>query len=160
MPECAALPSLGAISIPHMPDTSPRFSLLMVRTVVTIHADDSDAERLARATVKVRVGQESILSVAEGTGPVNAVTQAILAALLQFFPDELATVRLVDYVATSAEPHAETAALVRVEVTADDGFGQWTNEAHSTDIIRASVDALTASLNEAINRIEARRAQS
>ena len=51
---------------------------------------------LSEATIKVEVGGETIMTVAEGNGPVNALDTALRQALTPVFP-ELAGIRLIDY---------------------------------------------------------------
>ena len=61
------------------------------------------------ATVKLRVGERTIHTAADGSGPVNALDAAIRKALLPVHPD-LASVRLTDYKVRILDGEAGTAA--------------------------------------------------
>ncbi|MGH9101520.1 MAG: citramalate synthase, partial [Acidimicrobiales bacterium] len=58
--------------------------------------DGDEAETVTEATVKVHVGGERILSVAEGRGPVHALDAALRKAVQPYFSD-LAALHLTDY---------------------------------------------------------------
>jgi 2-isopropylmalate synthase len=53
-------------------------------------------ESICEATVRVRVGNKTAHTVAEGDGPVNALDGALRRALVNFFP-RLQSVQLTDY---------------------------------------------------------------
>ncbi|MCE2517383.1 MAG: citramalate synthase [Alphaproteobacteria bacterium] len=105
----------------------------------------------SEATVTVTVGGESFHEAAEGNGPVNAVDTAVRKALIRAYP-KLSGVTLFDYKVRIISGNAETAdgeqggtdAVTRVliECRDDDGTG-WTSVGVSTNIIDASVMALS-----------------
>jgi 2-isopropylmalate synthase len=95
--------------------------------------------------VKVRVGGETIHTVAEGNGPVNALDAALRKALIQFYPS-LAAVELADYKVRILEESQGTASLVRVLIESSDGEHEWRTVGSSTNIIEASWLALADSL--------------
>ncbi len=68
------------------------------------------------ATVKVNVGGQEGLHVAEGDGPVNALDSALRAALAHAYGSQLCKLHLRDYVVRVVNPTAESAAQVRVRV--------------------------------------------
>ena len=73
-----------------------------------------DASRdLVEATVKVDVSGETRLCAAEGHGPVDALSHALMAALKPSFP-QLADLHLVDYKVRVVNSADGTAAKVRV----------------------------------------------
>jgi 2-isopropylmalate synthase len=97
---------------------------------------------LSEATVRVRVGQHIEHTAASGTGPVNALDQALRRALEKFYP-ALAEVRLIDYkVRVSRGSLSGTASLVRVLITSGDRVAQWGTVGVSSNIVEASWRAL------------------
>jgi 2-isopropylmalate synthase len=93
------------------------------------------------ATVKVRVGEHVMHTVAEGDGPVDALASALRKALLPVYPrlDEL---HLDDYKVRVVNARAETAAKVRVVVNWRDGKDDFGTVGVSENIIQASWLAL------------------
>ena len=71
----------------------PFFELIHYQIISSRPTDPSAS---ASAVVKVRVGEKLQLMAAEGNGPVNALDQALRAALEVFYP-ALSKVRLIDY---------------------------------------------------------------
>ena len=104
-----------------------------------------ESELLAEATVKVKVGDRTIHTAAEGNGPVNALDQALRKALVEFYPT-LTSVELVDYKVRILEESAGTASQVRVLIESSDGEHEWRTVGSSTNIIEASWLALADSL--------------
>jgi 2-isopropylmalate synthase len=103
-------------------------------------------ETLSEATVKVEVGDELIMTVAEGNGPVNALDGALRKALVPSYP-ELAGIRLVDYKVRILNSQNGTGAVTRVMIESADADGQrWTTVGVSPNIIEASFEALEDSL--------------
>ncbi len=101
-----------------------------------------ELENLSEATVKVEVGEELVMSVAEGNGPVNALDGALRKALAPSYP-ELADIRLVDYKVRILNSKDGTRAVTRVMIESADADGQrWTTVGVSTNIIDASFNAL------------------
>ena len=97
---------------------------------------------LSEATVRVRVGGHEEHTAASGTGPVNALDQALRRALEKFYP-ALAEVRLVDYkVRVRRGSLSGTASLVRVLITSGDSAAQWGTVGVSSNIVEASWRAL------------------
>ncbi|MBT9149533.1 MAG: (R)-citramalate synthase [Dehalococcoidia bacterium] len=100
---------------------------------------------LSEAMVKVKVGEDIYHTAAEGSGPVNALDQALRKALLQFYPD-LAVVKLIDFKVRILEESRGTEARVRVLIESSDGQQQWSTVGSSTNIIEASWISLADSL--------------
>ncbi len=105
------------------------------------HGGDSVCE----ATVKVRVGDRTAHTVAEGDGPVNALDGALRQALAGFFP-ALKSVQLTDYKVRILDGVAGTAARTRVLITSSDGKRDWGTVGVSENIITASLQALVDSI--------------
>jgi 2-isopropylmalate synthase len=95
----------------------------------------------SEATVKIRVGDKSIHTVAEGDGPVHALDQALRLALNQFF-EPLRCVQLTDYKVRVLEGTQGTGSKVRVHIQHSDGEESWTTVGVSEDILEASYFAL------------------
>jgi 2-isopropylmalate synthase len=106
-------------------------------------------ELRAEATVKVEVDGEVLHTAADGNGPVNALDAALRKALRAFYP-QLDTVHLVDYKVRILDGSAATAARTRVVIDSADGARTWSTMGSDTNIIAASANALTDSLEYAI----------
>lgn len=100
---------------------------------------------MCEATVKVRVGEKTAHTVAEGDGPVNALDGALRQALGKFFP-ALKKVQLTDYKVRILDGVAGTAAKTRVLITSCDGKRDWGTVGVSENIITASLQALVDSI--------------
>lgn len=116
----------------------------------------------ARATVKVRtINQdpsadaenffEDRLEVADGNGPVDALANALMRALLPAHP-YLEAVELVDYKVRILDPKSATGAAPRVMVEfRDSASGKtWTTVSVDRNIISASLNALIDGLEYAL----------
>jgi 2-isopropylmalate synthase len=116
------------------------FDLLSFRVLVERRA--GDPEPTTEATIRVRVGTEEFLTVAEGDGPVHALDGALRAGLSRFYP-ELSRIRLTDFKVRVVTMGEGTAARVRaiVESTGDHGE-TWSTVGVSTNMIEASWNAL------------------
>ncbi|MBN8544477.1 MAG: citramalate synthase [Alphaproteobacteria bacterium] len=97
---------------------------------------------MSEATVKLTVKGESVMTVAEGNGPVNAMDAAIRKALLPHYP-HLKRMHLSDYKVRILTPQEATAALTRVMIESKDEHGKsWTTIGVSHNVIDASYNAL------------------
>jgi 2-isopropylmalate synthase len=97
------------------------------------------------ATVKLWVGDQRIASVGEGNGPVNALDQALRAALNGRWP-ALESIHLTDFKVRVLDGGAATGAVVRVLIDSTDGDRVWTTVGVDTNIIEASWRALLDSV--------------
>lgn len=102
-------------------------------------------ESVVEATIKVRVGDKTAHTVAEGDGPVNALDSALRAALIQFFP-QIRKVRLTDYKVRILDSVTGTAATTRVLIESSDGKEEWGTVGVDENIIEASLQAVTDSM--------------
>ncbi|MGE0564115.1 MAG: citramalate synthase [Pseudolabrys sp.] len=96
------------------------------------------------AVVKVKVGEESLISAAEGNGPVNALDLALRKDLgkYQKYIEDLS---LTDYRVRIL--NGGTEAVTRVLIESEDGSGErWTTIGISPNIIDASFQALMDSI--------------
>ncbi len=97
------------------------------------------------ATVKLWVGDERLIAVGEGNGPVNALDQALRRVLVGAYP-HLAHIHLTDYRVRILDGVTDTGAVVRVLIDSTDGEHAWTTIGVSANIIEASWQALTDAL--------------
>jgi 2-isopropylmalate synthase len=97
------------------------------------------------ATMKMRVGDERIVEVAEGNGPVNALDQAVRRAIGDRYP-ALAHIHLTDYKVRVLDTQRGTGAVTRVLIDSTDGETSWTTIGVSENIIEASWEALQDSI--------------
>jgi 2-isopropylmalate synthase len=103
----------------------------------------------AEATVKVRVGPKIMHTVAEGNGPVNALDAALRKSLIDVYP-QLSSVSLADYKVRILDSENATAATTRVLIDTKCGTRRWSTVGASTNIIEASWQALTDSMEYAL----------
>jgi 2-isopropylmalate synthase len=97
---------------------------------------------LSEATIRVEVGGEKQMTVAEGNGPVNALDTALRKALIPAYP-VLEEVRLVDYKVRILTPNEGTKAITRVMIESRDATGaRWSTVGVSANVIDASFNAL------------------
>lgn len=97
------------------------------------------------AVIKVHVGDERIVEVAEGNGPVNALDGALRKALGRHYPS-LAQLHLTDYRVRVVDTSKGTGAITRVLIDSTDGDESWSTIGVSENIIEASWYALTDSI--------------
>ena len=125
------------------------FDLIGYRVIVEKRADDKEA--ITEATLKLRVGDEEMLTVAEGDGPVNALDSALRLALTPHYP-ELAAIRLTDFKVRVVNVKEGTAAKVRTVVDSADAGETWSTIGVSTNIIDASWHAVVDSIEYGLLR--------
>jgi 2-isopropylmalate synthase len=128
------------------PDYSPPFELLDFHVIVR---GSHNSNMAAEATVRVRVNDQVMHTAADGNGPVNALDAAVRKALLPFYPN-LADVNLTDYKVRILDGHSGTAARTRVLIHSSNGRLAWSTVGSSTNIIEASWQALSDSLEYAL----------
>jgi len=102
-------------------------------------------EVVVEATIKVQVGDERVLAVAEGNGPVNALDGALRKAVGGAYP-ELSKVHLTDYRVRVLDTSSGTGAVTRVLIDSTDGTRTWSTIGVSDNIIEASWQALCESI--------------
>ncbi len=105
--------------------------------------------------IKVRVGDQEVLTVAEGDGPVNALDKAVRKALERLYP-AIGEIRLTDYKVRVLDSDKASAAKVRVLIESSDGRENWTTIGVSTDIINASWQALVDAMEVKLLRDQER----
>jgi 2-isopropylmalate synthase len=106
---------------------------------------DGEAMVDTEASVKVWVGDERLVAIGEGNGPVNALDQALRTALNGRY-QALARIKLIDFRVRVLDSSSTTGAVVRVLVDSTDGDRTWTTIGVDTNIIEASWQALVDSI--------------
>lgn len=95
----------------------------------------------ADASVKIEVNGTVYHTVAEGTGPVDALNSALRKALEPAFPS-IVDVRLNDFKVNILDGNSGSRAITRVHIESTDGQAVWGTVGASDDIIEASWEAL------------------
>ena len=122
--------------------TQAFFRLETYRVITEERADRSTS---TEATIKVWVGDDRIVSTAEGNGPVDALNGAFRAAVGDRYP-ALAAVHLTDYKVRVLDSKAATAAVTRVLIDSSNGEREWSTIGVSENVIEASWQALSDSI--------------
>lgn len=115
------------------------------RFKISIHKDSNSEEARSEALIKVRVGEETEITAAEGNGPVNALDKALRKALERFYP-QLKEIQLTDYKVRVLDSQNATAAKVRVLIETKNGSSSWNTVGVSSDVVDASWKALVDSI--------------
>jgi 2-isopropylmalate synthase len=129
----------------------PDFFTVESFRVITDHGSlagrehDEPGPVTTEATVKVHVGDDRMVAIAEGNGPVNALDAALRKAVGPHFP-ALAEIHLTDYRVRVLDTGLGTGAVTRVLVDTSDGERTWTTIGVSENIIEASWQALYDSI--------------
>ncbi len=131
----------------------PHFQLGMYRT--SGEFPPPDGETSASAMLSVTVDGDRETTAAMGNGPVNALDSALRKALAVFYP-QLNKVRLVDFKVRVLTGEEATASKVRVLIESTNGEQSWVTVGVSTDIIAASWQALSDSIEYILHKKEGR----
>jgi 2-isopropylmalate synthase len=107
----------------------------------------------AEATVKMRVGGETVHTAAEGNGPVSALDTALRKALEPFFPD-IRTFHLADYKVRILDGTEGTAATIRVLIDHRDEHRSWSTVGASANVVEASFHALLDGIEFGLLKLE------
>ncbi|MGD0038186.1 MAG: citramalate synthase [Bacteroidota bacterium] len=116
------------------------------RFKVSIQKDDLEKDARSEALIKIRVGNETEITAAEGDGPVNALDKALRKALEKFYP-ELREIHLTDYKVRVLDTQNATAAKVRVLIETKNSESSWNTVGVSPDVVEASWKALVDSIS-------------
>ncbi len=108
---------------------------------------------VSEAIVKVKVADETLISAAEGNGPVNALDLALRKDLGKYQP-YISDLELIDYRVRVFQ--GGTDAVTRVLIEFRDGDGaRWSTVGVSANIIDASFQALVDAINYKLMKAEA-----
>jgi 2-isopropylmalate synthase len=116
------------------------------RFKVSIQKDSLEKDARSEALIKIRVGDETEITAAEGDGPINALDKALRKALEKFYP-ELSQIHLTDYKVRVLDTQSATAAKVRVLIETKNGEKSWNTVGVSPDVVEASWKALVDSIS-------------
>ncbi len=106
------------------------------------HNAKGELVTVSQATIKIDVGNERLMMVAEGNGPVDALDAALRKALEPKYPT-LSSMRLMDYKVRILTPQDGTKAVTRVMIESRDDKGRhWATVGVSPNIMDASFMAL------------------
>jgi 2-isopropylmalate synthase len=123
-------------------DYQPLFQVLDFETRV---GRRGAGETYAEATVKLKVGNQTLHTAAEGNGPVSALDAALRKALTPVYP-ALAGIHLADYKVRILDGKDATGATTRVLIDSRDEHRDWSTVGASPNIIQASLEALVDSI--------------
>lgn len=123
------------------------FELLSFRVLDECKYDQNgNSIVISEATIKVKIDNKEVLTVAEGNGPVNALDNALRNALKNKYPS-LNDVNLTDYKVRILTPSSGTKAITRVQIESQDkNKNKWTTIGVSQNIVDASYRALYDSI--------------
>ena len=128
-----------------------RRQLGWVQPFFTVHSFSAFVERrpdqtvVAEATVDVTVGKDRKVSTGDGNGPVNALDQALRAALRDAYP-EVDHLHLTDYRVRVLDSSDGTGARVRVLIETSGPDSSWNTIGVHYNVIEASLEALLEGL--------------
>lgn len=111
----------------------------------------NDEKLVSEATVKLRIGNKLVHTVAEGNGPVNALDEALRKALKADFA-QISTMHLADYKVRILDTGAGTGATTRVLIESADVASRWGTVGVSSNIIEASFIALIDAFEYKLNK--------
>jgi 2-isopropylmalate synthase len=107
---------------------------------------DNHGKSYSEAVLKLTVDGEIEHTASDGDGPVNALDNALRKALMRFYP-EISSIKLIDYKVRVLDGTDGTSAKVRVMIESSDGTETWSTVGVSENIIEASFQALSDSIN-------------
>jgi 2-isopropylmalate synthase len=107
---------------------------------------DNHGRSYSEAVLKLKVDGETEHTASDGDGPVNALDNALRKALMRFYP-EISLIKLIDYKVRVLDGSDGTIAKVRVMIESSDGTETWSTVGVSENIIEASFQALSDSIN-------------
>ncbi len=102
---------------------------------------DDEGDQTVEASLALTVQEQRTLAVAEGNGPVDALSNAMREGLESFYP-HLDDVHLTDYKVRVLTPQDGTGATVRVLIEHSNGSQTWNTVGVSANILDASWQAL------------------
>ena len=120
------------------------------RTIVSPQVN-GDGGHGSEAIVKLHAGGRRIVRVGEGNGPVNALDNALRAALEQIHP-EVTGMELVDYKVRIVPGAKGTDAVTRVLIQTDDSEGSWSTVGVDENVIVASWLAIVDAVDYGLMR--------
>jgi 2-isopropylmalate synthase len=135
----------GSLELLMREATGWRQTFFRLESFRVITEQREDGRYVAEATIKVHIGDERLVTTAEGNGPVNALDAALRQAIGSRFP-RIADVHLTDYKVRVLDTSKGTGAVTRVLIDSTDGERTWSTIGVSENIMEASWDALLDSI--------------
>ena len=129
---------------------------VMVRTIRPSNDDDAAVFTDEDSSADKLLPFHDRLEVSDGNGPVDALTKALMRALVPSYP-ALRSVELADYKVRILDPEAGTKAVTRVLIEFRDATTEktWTTVSVDSNVISASLNALIDGFEYAlINHVE------
>lgn len=134
-------------------NTQNLFHLLGVRVINELRpAAGHRTEWITEATLKLDVDGVIMHTAADGDGPVHALDNALRKALTAVYP-ELEAIHLTDFKVRVVNTKEGTAAKVRVLIESTNGNQSWSTVGVSPNLIEASWQALTESIEYGLTNI-------
>ncbi len=99
----------------------------------------------AEGTVKLRIGDELVHTVADGNGPVEAIDSALRMGLRSYYP-EIDAFKLSDYKVRILDGRNGTEAKTRVHIETSNGTQRWDTMGVSQNVTEASCMAIVDSI--------------
>jgi hypothetical protein len=97
------------------------------------------------ASVKIWAGEDRLVAIGEGNGPVHALDAALRSVLTPRYP-QIERIQLIDYRVRVLDSSVGTGAVVRILLDSTDGERTWSTVGVNENVIEASWQALTDSL--------------
>lgn len=119
------------------------FELIGYRVMISHQPELS--RTVSEATVQIKIGDAIQHTVAEGTGPVEALDDALRKAIAPAFP-EISEVELIDFKVRILDSQHGADAIIRVQIESTDGKEIWGTVGASDNIIEAAWEALVDSV--------------
>jgi len=135
----------GSLALLMRAATGWKQSFFRVQSNRVVTDQREDGSFLTEARLKLYVGDERIMEVAEGNGPVNALDAALRKALGPRHP-EIARIHLTDFKVRVLDSATGTASVTRVLIDSTNGERTWTTIGVSDNVIEASWQALSDSI--------------
>jgi 2-isopropylmalate synthase len=132
----------------------PFFKLIDYRFNMSKHSVAGND--LLEAEVNLEVNGKAVSKKGGGDGPINALDNALRAALTGFYP-AVAKVQLIDYKVRILDSYSGTAAKTRVIIESTDGTDTWGTVGVHDNIIEASWEALVDSVEYKLFQDEKRK---
>lgn len=126
--------------------TEPRKEFFTLEGFRVIVEKNAKGESRSEATIRLNCNGHIEHSAAEGNGPVHALDRALRKALKKFFP-EITDVQLQDFKVRVLNEKDGTGAGVRVLIDSGKSGASWSTVGVSQNIIDASWQALSDSMN-------------
>lgn len=117
----------------------PRYFELIENNVHVVNGEKTEA------TVRIKIGSFEKHSASLGNGPANALDNALRKALRDYYP-EIDNFQLLDFKVRILDSHLGTGAITKVQVTTGNKEKNWDTIGVSSNIIKASWDAIVQSI--------------